>query len=373
MLPARIGGGSLTCDLHQSCTHSSSLVYPFLKNHFISLKKFCQRSFSTTAKLTTTTTPVLDDSSSDASSIRQSRMSADWKAARAYKDSGFLYEGRIEGSNGGGLLVRFYSLVGFLPFSQLSPSHSCKEPQKSIHEVAKGLTGSLLSVKIIQADEENKKLIFSEKEADWTKYSERVNVGDIFAGRVGSVEDYGAFIHLCLPDGLYHLTGLVHVSEVSWDLVQDIRDVLNDGDEVRVKVMRVDRERSRITLSIKQLEEDPLLESLGKVIPQDSSVGLDSSSTSFSSNIEPLPGLAAIFEELLQENGIDDIRITRQGFEKRVVSQDLQLWLSNAPPIDRKFTLLARAGRQVQEIQLTTLLNQEGIKKALQRVLERIP
>ncbi|KAH7573345.1 hypothetical protein JRO89_XS03G0126300 [Xanthoceras sorbifolium] len=368
-----------------------------------------------------------------------------------------------------------------------------KRQQEKKNTAGKGNKEKILLEKaIIQADEENKKLIFSEKEADWTKYSERVNVGDIFAGRVGSVEDYGAFIHLCLPDGLYHLTGLVHVSEVSWDLVQDIRDVLNDGDEVRVKVMRVDSgkekdeyltgeiqesakadkryrhwktennlvmswllnsinadisenfllyetakeiwdavhetfsthdntaefavegilhdlrqetvsevvheesrrkvmlgsdsistqpdgsalavhggkfnqprkrpwERSRITLSIKQLEEDPLLESLGKVIPQDSSVGLDSSSTSFSSNIEPLPGLAAIFEELLQENGIDDIRITRQGFEKRV-----------APPIDRKFTLLARAGRQVQEIQLTTLLNQEGIKKALQRVLELV-
>ncbi|PSS35909.1 Chaperone protein like, partial [Actinidia chinensis var. chinensis] len=70
---------------------------------------------------------------------------------------------------------------------------------------------------------------------------------------------------------------------------------------------------------------------------------------------------------------ISDIRISRQGFEKRVVSQDLQLWLSNAPAIGRQFTLLARAGRQVQEIQLTTSLDQEGIKKALQRVLERVP
>lgn len=70
---------------------------------------------------------------------------------------------------------------------------------------------------------------------------------------------------------------------------------------------------------------------------------------------------------------VDDVRISRQGFEKRVVSQDLQLWLSNAPPVNNRFTLLARAGRQVQEIQLTTSLDQEGIKKALQHVLERVP
>ncbi|KAG8499893.1 hypothetical protein CXB51_006331 [Gossypium anomalum] len=301
------------------------------------------------------------------------RRSADWKAARAYLHSGFIYGGRVEGFNGGGLLVRFYSLVGFLPFPQLSPSHSCKEPNKTIHQIAKGLVGSILSVKVIQAEEESRKLIFSEKEAVWTKFSTQINVGDVFEGKVGSVEDYGAFVHLRFPDGLYHLTGLVHVSEVSWDLVQDVRDILTEGDDVRVKVVNIDRGKSRLTLSIKQLEEDPLLETLDKVIPQDGSADSDSLTTSNSSTIEPLPGLDAIFKELLQEDGINDVRINRQGFEKRVVSQDLQLWLSNAPPSDNMFTLLARAGRQVQEIQLATSLDQEGIKKALQRVLERVP
>ncbi|KAE8723819.1 Nucleic acid-binding proteins superfamily isoform 3 [Hibiscus syriacus] len=295
------------------------------------------------------------------------------RAARAYLHSGFIYGGRVEGFNGGGLLIRFYSLVGFLPFPLMSPSHSCKEPSKTIHQIAKGLVGSILSVKVIQAEEESRKLIFSEKEAVWTKFSTRINVGDIFEGKVGSVEDYGSFVHLRFPDGVYYLTGLVHVSEVSWDLVQDVRDILTEGDDVRVKVINIDWAKSRITLSIKQLEEDPLLETLDKVIPQDGSADFDSLTASNNSTIEPLPGLDVIFKELLQENGINDVRITRQGFEKRAVSQDLQLWLSNAPPSDNMFTLLARAGRQVQEIQLATSLDQEGIKKALQRVLERVP
>ncbi|GMP55388.1 hypothetical protein CsSME_00020225 [Camellia sinensis var. sinensis] len=108
-------------------------------------------------------------------------------------------------------------------------------------------------------------------------------------------------------------------------------------------------------------------------VKRDGSVVTGSSSTSSPYNIEPLPGLQTILEELLREEGISEIRISRQGFEKRVVSQDLQLWLSNAPAIGKQFTLLARAGRQVQEIQLTTSLDQEGIKRALQRVLERVP
>ncbi|XP_075654405.1 uncharacterized protein LOC142624636 isoform X1 [Castanea sativa] len=335
------------------------------------IEQAASASANANANANAAATQLLDDSPE--SVLRQTRRSADWKTATAYIDSGFIYKGRIEGSNGGGLLVRFYSLVGFLPFSQLSPSHSCKDPSKTIHEIAKGLTGSDISMKVIQADEENKKLIFSEKEAVWSQFSEQVNVGDIFEARVGSVEDYGAFIHLRFPDGLYHLTGLVHVSEVSWDLVQDVRDILSEGDEVRVKVISVDREKTRITLSIKQLEEDPLLETLDKVIPQDVSAVPDSLSNSNISDIEPLPGLETIFEELLREDGVDDVRISRQGFEKRVVSQDLQLWLSNAPPTNQKFTLLARAGRQVQEIHLTTSLDQEGIKRALQRALERVP
>uniref|UniRef100_A0A1J3E810 30S ribosomal protein S1, chloroplastic n=1 Tax=Noccaea caerulescens TaxID=107243 RepID=A0A1J3E810_NOCCA len=313
---------------------------------------------------------LLRDTSDDAGTAR---ISSDWMTAKAYCKSGDTFEGEVEGFNGGGLLIRFHSLVGFLPYPQLSPSRSCKEPQKSIHEIAKTLVGSKLPVKVVQADEENRKLILSEKLALWPKYSQNVNVGDVFTGRVGSVEDYGAFIHLRFDDGLYHLTGLVHVSEVSWDYVQDVRDVLRDGDEVRVIVTNVDREKSRITLSIKQLEDDPLLETLDKVILKDSSAGSPSLSSSNGDAIEPLPGLETILEELLQEDGIEAVKINRQGFEKRVVSQDLQLWLSNTPPSEGKFVLLARAGRQVQEIHLTTSLDQQGIKKALQHVLERVP
>ncbi|KAL5542820.1 hypothetical protein UlMin_010530 [Ulmus minor] len=316
---------------------------------------------------------VILEASASPDAIRLARRSADWKVAKAYNEGGFVFQGRIEGFNGGGLLVRFRSLVGFLPFPQLSPSHFCAEPRRSPQDIAKSLNGSLISVKVIQANEDNRKLIFSEKEAVWSKYSEQIKVGDIFGAKVGSVEDYGAFVHLRFPDGLYHVTGLVHVSEVSWDLVQDVRDILTEGDQVKVKIINIDREKSRITLSIRQLEEDPLLETLDKVIPQEDFDSSESLSTSDGSNIEPLPGLETIFEELLQEDGINDVRISRQGFEKRVVSQDLQLWLSNAPAINQKCTLLARAGRQVQEILLTTSLDQEGIKKALQRVLERVP
>ncbi|KAJ1407328.1 S1 domain [Sesbania bispinosa] len=295
-----------------------------------------------------------------------SQISADWQVAKSYKDSGIIYNGIIEGFNSGDEK---------LPVPLASNSFvSALEPDKSFQDIAKGLLYSLISVKVITVDEDKWKLIFSEKEAAWSRFSEKVNVGDIFEARVGSVEDFGAFVHLRFPDGLYHLSGLVHISELSWDLVYDVRDILTEDDEVRVKVISVDREKARIALSIKQLEEDPLLENQDKVIPdQDGLADRSSSGGGDSSGIHPLPGLETILEELLHEDGIYDARIKRQGYEKRVLSEDLQLWLSNTPPTNQRFNLLARAGRQVQEIHLTTTLDQEGIKRALQRVLERVP
>ncbi|KAM7477635.1 hypothetical protein LguiA_025848 [Lonicera macranthoides] len=120
----------------------------------------------------------------------------------------------------------------------------------------------------------------------------------------------------------------------------------------------LDRKKSRITLSLKQLEEDLLLETLDKLIIQNGSLNSNSSSADNISEIEPLPGLKTIIGELPRENGREHSIVKhnanrtrkglrlRQGFEKRVVSQDLKLWLSNAPPISYQFPLLARAGRQ---------------------------
>ncbi|XP_062213998.1 uncharacterized protein LOC133915020 isoform X2 [Phragmites australis] len=304
---------------------------------------------------------------------RLAQFAADWQAARADKDRGKILTLPVLRANSGGLIVSFNSLQGFVPNPLLSPAHWCKDPKRPIQDVTKELVGSSISVKVAEVNEEEKKLVFSEKDASWSTYSSQIKMGDIFDGIVGSVFHYGAFVHLRFPDGFYHLTGLVHISEVSWDLVQDVQDFLNEGDAVKVMVMNIDTVKSRIALSIRQLEEDPLLETLDKVIPLDTDQSPNAHITSSPSEIELLPGLDGICNELLQEDGITDVQFGRQALEKRVVSQDLELWLSNVPAKDNKFKLLARAGRQVQEVYLTTSLDQEGIKKAVQRVLGRVP
>ncbi|KAJ1704646.1 hypothetical protein LUZ63_004425 [Rhynchospora breviuscula] len=300
--------------------------------------------------------------------VPQERRLADWETARSFKEAGSIFEGRIVGFNNGGLLIRFYSLLGFLPYTLLNQARFCKDSPRPILQRAKDLVGSTVSVKVVEANEERRSLILSEKDASWSRYSSQIEVGSVFDGCVVSIEDYGAFVHLLLPDGEYRLTGLVHISEASWDIVQDMRNLFAEGDDVKVKVINIDREKQRISLSIKQLEKDPLYNTLDKVITEEGEV-----TTGSDANIEPLPGLDSICQELIKEQGITDVQLGRQGLEKRAVSQDLELWLSSVPVKDKQFTLLARAGRQVQEVYLTTTLEQDDIKKAVQRILERVP
>lgn len=298
------------------------------------------------------------------------RSAVDWKKAETYKGNGEIVEGKVDGSNSGGVLVRFHSLQGFLPYSQMSPSLLLKDRSKTISESAKDLIGSTLSLKVIEVSEEENMLIFSEKQAMWEKFS--INVGDVFEGRVSSVTKFGAFVNLRFPDGGYYVDGLVHISEVSWDLVRDVRDILKKGDDVRVKVIQIDVEKSRLAFSIKQLQADPLFETLDTLMPQEDTLNLGTSTADGVVPSEPLPDLEQICKELLQEEGITDVKIGRQVLEKRVVSQDLELWLSNMPVEGGKFTLLARAGRQVQEVYLETSLERVGIKQAVQRVMGRV-
>ncbi|KAJ4749019.1 30S ribosomal protein S1 [Rhynchospora pubera] len=331
-------------------------------------------SFHRHSRLAARLGPAEDVSASDDATsktdeeVPQDPRLADWETARSFKEAGSIFEGTIVGFNNGGLLIRFYSLLGFLPYTLLNQARFCKDSPRPILQRAKDLVGSTVSVKVVEANEERRSLILSEKDANWSRYSSKIEVGSVIDGRVDSIEDYGAFVSLLFPDGEYHLTGLVHISEASWDIVQDARNLFAEGDDVKVKVINIDREKQRISLSIKQLEKDPLYNTLDKVITEEGEV-----STGLDANMEPLPGLDSICQELLKEQGITDVQLGRQGLEKRAVSQDLELWLSSAPVKDKQFTLLARAGRQVQEVYLTTTLEQDDIKKAVQRILERVP
>jgi predicted RNA-binding protein with RPS1 domain len=305
--------------------------------------------------------------------VKIDRKTADWQKAQKVMEDGTIHRGRVDACNSGGLLVRFGSLQGFLPFSQMDSGRIPKDGSKALAEIAKELVGDLVSVKMIEVNESERRLIFSERQAVLEENLRLVEEGSVYNGKVNSVTDFGAFVDLALPDGTSSVSGLVHISELSWDPVRNPRDLLEEGQMVRVKVIQLDKERKRLALSIKQLETDPLLETLDTLMPVQTQVASEPIEQDAELIGTSLPGLEQICEELLNEEGITGVTLGRTRLEKRVVSQDLELWLANAPVEGGKFSLLARAGRQVQEVQLNTSLDREGIKEAVQRVIGRVP
>ncbi len=185
----------------------------------------------------------------------------DWDKAEAMKESKEIFHGVIAGVNKGGLVVRFGRLRGFVPTSQVSRERRLSvggaRPDKDL-DAWKPLVGQPIAVRVIEVDRERRRLILSERAAaresrEMLKEQllESLQVGDIRTGRVTSLTSFGAFVNIDGADGL------VHLSEISWERVGKASDVLKVGQEVTVKVIEVDRERKRIGLSIRQLQEDP--------------------------------------------------------------------------------------------------------------------
>ena len=159
-------------------------------------------------------------------------------------------------ANKGGLLMTWQGVQGFLPASQLKTEHYPRvqdgDKDKILDELRK-LVGQKLTVMIIGAAEDDGKLIFSEKGIDSTSDKELVSkysVGDVLEGEVTGMVDFGVFIKL--EEGL---EGLVHISELAWSLVEDPRQLFSVGEKVKVKVIEV--KEGKISLSIKQLLDNP--------------------------------------------------------------------------------------------------------------------
>lgn len=167
--------------------------------------------------------------------------------------------------NKGGLVVEFEGIRGFIPGSQLAGEHQA--------EMAK-LLNRPLSVKVIEVDEKQNRLIFSEKAvtgaADLAQklkdLKSKVKIGEKYDGKVAAVMPYGIFVSL--ENGA---DGLVHISEISWQKVENLADLFEVGDTVSVMVLGINEADGKLNLSIKQLTPDPWL-SLSKKYTADQQV-----------------------------------------------------------------------------------------------------
>ncbi len=190
-------------------------------------------------------------------SIKMAQSARDWQRAQEYLEQGTIVEGEVIGFNKGGALVRFGHIQGFLPNSQIV-SVGRRTPDSEPASHLKELVGQRLPLKVIEVDRNRRRLILSERQArrEWQSAQRRqliaaLQEGDVRHGVVSSLCDFGAFVDLGGVDGL------VHISEISWERVQDPGQVLHMGQEVDVCVLSVDRGKERVSLSMKRLQPDP--------------------------------------------------------------------------------------------------------------------
>jgi len=190
-------------------------------------------------------------------SINMGLQQYDWDEARALMDKDEVVEVTITGHNRGGVLVRWKSLEGFIPSSHMVTVSAGLQGNER-REALNSLVGQKVGVNVIEVDQDRRRLIFSEREAqrEWRAQQKArllatLNEGDVVRGTVTGLRDFGAFVNLGGADGL------IHVSELAWHRVDHPRDVLKIGDEIDVYVLSLDRNTNRIALSRKRLLPDP--------------------------------------------------------------------------------------------------------------------
>ena len=196
-------------------------------------------------------------------SLRDATKEIGWQRLRELKDSGQVLNVRITGVNKGGLLTSLDGIQAFLPVSQLAPEHYPRVPdadkQKILKELQKFI-GKTLEVKIFDLLAEENKLILSEKAKSEEKTKEilkNYKRGDIVEGEITGIADFGAFIKF--PSQAENegeqIEGLIHISELDWQLVENPAEVVKIGETVKAQIININN--NQVFLSLKSLKTNP--------------------------------------------------------------------------------------------------------------------
>ncbi len=212
-------------------------------------------------------------------------------------------------ANRGGMLVELEGIRGFLPVSQLAAGHYPRVSGADKDEILQKL-GSLVNkpirVRILDVSRKDNKLIFSEKEAvkdDMQASFAKLKIGDEVEGVVTGVIDFGAFVNV---DGI---EGLVHISEISWERVENPRDYVKVGENIKAKIIAIDKDR--LSLSLKQMQEDPWLQEAKSFKVGDSVEGKVTRITPFGAFVQLGPSVEALVHvsEMSDDEGVDPEKI----------------------------------------------------------------
>ncbi|MBQ1528120.1 S1 RNA-binding domain-containing protein [Candidatus Saccharibacteria bacterium] len=242
-------------------------------------------------------------------SLRKAVKDKGWDEIQVKFDNAEIVEVQPFDANRGGLLVEYEGIRGFLPVSQLSAEHYPRVGSADKDEILQrlnSLVGKSIKVRILDANKKENKLIFSEKEAIKDGLAARfaeLSVGDVVKGVVTGVVDFGVFVNV---DGI---EGLIHISEISWERVNNPADYVKVGDSVEAKIIAIDKER--LSLSMKQLVEDPWLSEVADLKKGSKVEGTVTRITPFGAFVQISPAVEALVHvsELGEGSDVDPEKV----------------------------------------------------------------
>src|SRR6202158_4428365 len=190
-------------------------------------------------------------------SLRGTRLRQQWNEMEELQRSGKIIDAPVIDANRGGVVLDV-GLRGFIPLSQLGSIGAIDTTEAGVAQPVRALVGKRLRVRVLEVDPKRDRLILSEKAATQQLRRERkaegaakLSEGDVLDGSVVSVASYGVFVDVGVADGL------VHRSEATGDKGIEPTAMFKVGQQVRVMVIGIDRDRQRISLSMKRLASDP--------------------------------------------------------------------------------------------------------------------
>ncbi|MCE5201185.1 MAG: S1 RNA-binding domain-containing protein [Synergistaceae bacterium] len=214
----------------------------------------------------------------------------------------------------GGLIVSCRGIEGFIPISHLAEEGRGVNPGHLLEQD--------FPVKLIEKDRRKRRLVFSRRsliEAEMAglrqSFYEQIKEGDVLEGDVSSITSFGVFVNLGAVEGL------VHVSELSWQRNAKAKDIVSKGDHVKVKVIGIDKENNRISLSIRQTLDDPWDSVAERWTAGRTTEGTVTNLTEFGAFVEIEPGIEGLIH-------IGDLSWTRIKHPKEVLKKGQKVEVS---------------------------------------------
>jgi small subunit ribosomal protein S1 len=241
-------------------------------------------------------------------SKKRARFELAWKKIEGANESGDPVIGKVIEVVKGGLILDL-GVRGFLPASLVDI--------RRVQDLDEFL-GQELRAKVIELNRSRNNVVLSrravledERKEQRQQILDRLNPGDVVDGQISNIVDFGAFVDL---DGM---DGLIHISELSWSHVNHPSEVLDIGQDVKVKVLDIDRERQRISLGLKQTQSDPWQQVLETYHEGDEVEGKVTKVVTFGAFVEILPGVEGLvhISELAQHHVENPREVVSQGDE----------------------------------------------------------